>query len=225
MGKAYMRSCSIRYRGACSRRHQKHRLNLERSLQRAFTRLQSGDLAAGNEIERFKTQIQQFDWDRVQGRGISKIVASSEKCQSGCHHFVELQTARGSTVKTPAQFLPVVENRLKTTTPSFTNRKQICPDDVTKPLNSVDTTLTIEDRVSCEGPLLEGECAAAVQQSTIEKPWEWTVYLSISIGVSGTYLEMTLLKSLINFFQLGSLSISQWTRVIRLLYKKGTAAI
>ena len=61
IGKILVKQRSIRYGVARKRRHQKHRQNLDRSLQRSFTRLQSGDLSAGQDIERFKTLLQRLD--------------------------------------------------------------------------------------------------------------------------------------------------------------------
>ena len=68
IGKILVKQRSIRYGVARKRRHQKHRQNLDRSLQRSFTRLQSWDLSAGQDIERFKTLLQQLDKENIRGQ-------------------------------------------------------------------------------------------------------------------------------------------------------------
>ena len=160
---------------ARKRRHQKYTQNLERSFQRSFTRLQSGDLSAGHDIERFKTLLQQLDKGNIRGQHIrctavlmdegetsSKFFSASEKRQSGSHHFQELYAPDGSLATSPGQLLSVV---IKTYYSNFYQKEEICPSAVERLLSTVDLKLSDDDRAICEGQLKMNECCAPMQQS------------------------------------------------------------
>ena len=116
-----MKSCCISYGIARSKKRMEHRTKVEKSLQRAFTHLQNGELSADKVIERYKTELQNLDKEKIRGQHVrcraewldkgeasSKYFASTEQRQGGRHHLVELEIADGTVLNTRDRLLQAV---------------------------------------------------------------------------------------------------------------------
>lgn len=229
-GKSRIRELCIKYGIRRHKKRTKHRRKIEISLRKADLRIQKGDLSSIRDVNKYKSLLNQLDREEIHGSHIrsrmtwlergetsQKFSISTERRQAGKHQFRQLKTLAETMATTSDQLLSTVREFYG----ELYKQETTSPTAIRHILSNINTTLNEDDRQSCEGPLSLEELTASMRQLKTGK----------APGLDGIPVEFysSFWNCLMeDFAQMASevrtsesLTPSQRTGVIRLLYKRG----